>query len=441
MRRALVAACVYLVLASVAVSPVSANVSAYYWLPWNSGTPLTVTVGNNVENKHEGIDAYAWDFGGSWTVRAARGGVVSATRDSYGTGGCDQSKSGQANYVKVKHDDNTETLYAHLLQDSIPAQVRVGTRIKAYDVLGTSDTSGYACGAHLHYQVQEVCTASSGFCQSTGSSFLDSDVLQQHSNGIPVTDDEITSSNHVSYDDLFLYRTIGGCYPVEFANGSGGWTPQSCVSWGAGWQIYPGYYNEDELLDIFIYNTAGGCTYVEFANGSGGWNAQSCVTYGSGWNIYPGDYNGNGLTDLFLYKPGSVGCSYVELSSGSGSWSAPGGCVTYGSGWQIYPGHLNSDAYMDLFLYKPAGGCFPVEFANGSGDWTAQTCVSWGSGWSIYPGRFNGDGLMDVYIYNSNSNPGCTYVEMSSGGGSWSAGPCFNHNAALQFYPGNENRS
>lgn len=48
----------------------AANQLPFYFLPWTNADLKIVTQGNN-SGSHSGVDAYAWDFGGSFVLRVA----------------------------------------------------------------------------------------------------------------------------------------------------------------------------------------------------------------------------------------------------------------------------------------------------------------------------------------------------------------------------------
>lgn len=62
----------------------------------------------------------------------------------------------RGNVVIIDHGDhdgkNIKTLYQHLKN---PSPVKVGTTVKAGDVIGVSGKTGYSTGVHLHFEVQE----------------------------------------------------------------------------------------------------------------------------------------------------------------------------------------------------------------------------------------------------------------------------------------------
>jgi len=89
---------------------------------------------------HLGID-YAARRG--TPVRAAASGRISwaARMGSYG------------NLIKIKHEDNYETRYAHL--KSFRKGIKRGKRVKKGDVIGYVGTTGRSTGPHLHFELRK----------------------------------------------------------------------------------------------------------------------------------------------------------------------------------------------------------------------------------------------------------------------------------------------
>ena len=97
-------------------------------------------------SNHKGIDM-AWNRhqgGKNVPVYAADDGVVYSTKDN------DKSKKSWGNYVKIKHNDGTYTLYAHL-RDGI--KVKKGQKVKQGDQVGNMGNTGKSGANHLHYEV------------------------------------------------------------------------------------------------------------------------------------------------------------------------------------------------------------------------------------------------------------------------------------------------
>jgi len=90
-----------------------------------------------VAAKHNGID-----------FRAVPGVAVKATADgTIAQVTADHDTYGQ--YIKIKHNDRTESLYAHLSA----TEVAVGDLVKAGQIIGAVGMSGAATYPHLHYEI------------------------------------------------------------------------------------------------------------------------------------------------------------------------------------------------------------------------------------------------------------------------------------------------
>jgi MYXO-CTERM domain-containing protein len=77
-------------------------------------------------------------------------------------GGCSDVYADDANYVLIDHRDGTAGLYLHVESNS--SSLRVGDAVAAGDVIARVGQTGWTCGPHLHFQVQEIC--GSWWCQS-----------------------------------------------------------------------------------------------------------------------------------------------------------------------------------------------------------------------------------------------------------------------------------
>ena len=97
-------------------------------------------------SKHRGIDMawYSKQGGKNVPVYAADDGVIYSTKDN------DKSGKSWGNFVKIKHNDGTYTLYAHL-KDGI--KVKTGQNVKQGDQIGNMGNTGDSKGNHLHYEV------------------------------------------------------------------------------------------------------------------------------------------------------------------------------------------------------------------------------------------------------------------------------------------------
>ncbi len=108
---------------------------------------------------HTGIDLGASP---GTPILAARDGVV------LGTGNTDLTCPGASfgKWVFIKHDNGLSTLYAHMAS----FLVSQGDTVKTGQVIGYSDTTGYATGPHLHFGVyasagSEIASFPSSSCK------------------------------------------------------------------------------------------------------------------------------------------------------------------------------------------------------------------------------------------------------------------------------------
>ena len=60
-------------------------------------------------------------------------------------------KGSYGNYVRIRHNSKLKTAYAHM--HKIKSSVKVGTRVRQGQVIGTVGTTGRSTGPHLHYEV------------------------------------------------------------------------------------------------------------------------------------------------------------------------------------------------------------------------------------------------------------------------------------------------
>ena len=98
---------------------------------------------------HKGIDL-GWTskiegFGKNQPIYASANGIIYAIHDN------DKTGKSWGNYVKIKHDDNTYTMYAHLKEGSI--KVKKGDIVKQGEQIANMGASGKATGNHLHFEI------------------------------------------------------------------------------------------------------------------------------------------------------------------------------------------------------------------------------------------------------------------------------------------------
>ena len=97
---------------------------------------------------HHAVD-FAADSG--TMVIAAREGIVMQV-DAGETRPDSSSRDGEANLVRILHDDGSMAVYAHLQPAGV--LVQPGQRVRRGQPIGLSGNSGFSSGPHLHFVVQ-----------------------------------------------------------------------------------------------------------------------------------------------------------------------------------------------------------------------------------------------------------------------------------------------
>ena len=96
--------------------------------------------------------------GGSDNVLAAADGTVEKVlrgqANTWGDGDTTYDPTSYGNEVRVRHANGLVTIYAHLKTDTIPADLKKGDIVKAGQILGRVNNSGYSKGDHLHFEVR-----------------------------------------------------------------------------------------------------------------------------------------------------------------------------------------------------------------------------------------------------------------------------------------------
>lgn len=108
--------------------------AGYYMRPVSGGVRTQGIHGYN------GVDL-ASSFGAP--IYAAAAGEVIISRSEGWNGG-------YGNYVVIKHDNGTQTLYSHLSSNAVSA----GDVVAQGDVIGAMGATGKATGTHLHFEIR-----------------------------------------------------------------------------------------------------------------------------------------------------------------------------------------------------------------------------------------------------------------------------------------------
>lgn len=122
----------------------------------NNHAEITMPFGSTEihKNGHKGIDIVAKVDGINTTcyVCALEDGVISAQRKWVSNDTVNPPDFG--NCVYLDHGNGVVTKYAHFAY-GMASWIRDGAIVKKGDILGYMGRTGYATGAHLHFQVEE----------------------------------------------------------------------------------------------------------------------------------------------------------------------------------------------------------------------------------------------------------------------------------------------
>lgn len=193
-----------------------AKASSTYRLPWEEGRSFKCSQGFNGALSHNGNSRYALDFSlpEGTKVCAARGGKVVEAKEDESKGGMgDEFRGkGRENRVRIDHGDGTTGLYLHLKKDG--AMVDVGDAVMQGDIIGLSGATGYASGAHLHFQVNK-----GNAWESIAIAFDDVETDA----GVPLDGKSFTSKNTPGIPAVQKDELITLMRQAKLAAGAEGW--------------------------------------------------------------------------------------------------------------------------------------------------------------------------------------------------------------------------
>jgi murein DD-endopeptidase MepM/ murein hydrolase activator NlpD len=128
--------------------------SHVYLFPFAHGEKHRVTQGFNGSFSHFGENQYALDFDLQQgdPVYAARSGLVVEVKEDSNVGGPSMRYAEYGNRIVILHEDGSFGNYVHLKRDG--ADVDVGDRVEAGDLIGRAGATGLASGPHLHFDVR-----------------------------------------------------------------------------------------------------------------------------------------------------------------------------------------------------------------------------------------------------------------------------------------------
>ena len=122
-----------------------------YRLPFKKGLACLVSQGYLGPISHQNTFAIDFLMEEGTPIMAAREGIVAEVKEdsNWGCPSADCARDG--NYILIMHRDGTFAGYWHLQYKGV--SVKVGERVSAGQVIGTSGNTGWTSGPHLHFEV------------------------------------------------------------------------------------------------------------------------------------------------------------------------------------------------------------------------------------------------------------------------------------------------
>lgn len=184
-------------------------------------------------------------------------GTVVGYRNNYAT--TDSTGNSYGNYVKVKHDNDYYTLYAHMVYKSV--KVKTGDKVKKGQVLGAMGNTGHSFGAHLHFEVYR------GSNLIDPTKYLTEDLPNQ--NNIPNTKLKYEIGNTVNINKVYVSSESVNPLTPRIKTGTitkiieGARNPYLLNGGDIGW------VNDDCIVTNKIYKTVVNCSYLNLRTSSG----------------------------------------------------------------------------------------------------------------------------------------------------------------------------
>jgi murein DD-endopeptidase MepM/ murein hydrolase activator NlpD len=147
----------------------TAEAEVLYRLPWPEGLSFTFTqvADGRITSHFTKATFHAVDIAMpvGVPVLAARAGVVEALEEEHGEHAEDEPSSYEGNFVRIRHDDGTAAIYAHLAPHSLA--LKRGEAVQAGQLVGRSGASGDVVEPHLHFAVVRRQKNAAGWTEET----------------------------------------------------------------------------------------------------------------------------------------------------------------------------------------------------------------------------------------------------------------------------------
>jgi len=145
----------------LASSPQFSNQEVELYLPYPEKRGYKITTlpgdGDHLE-KWNAYYALDFDMPQGADIAASAGGEVIAIKDDSQKGGYSEAYKDDANYVVIKIAPNQTIRYMHIAyRSATSAGLKLHDKVEVGQIIGRADSSGWACGAHLHIVLEKLC--------------------------------------------------------------------------------------------------------------------------------------------------------------------------------------------------------------------------------------------------------------------------------------------
>jgi murein DD-endopeptidase MepM/ murein hydrolase activator NlpD len=130
------------------------DTSFVYTLPYETEKSFMFIQGSNSMFSHKNTVAYDFKMKTGSSIVAAREGVVVSSRGDSEEGGLKPEHLSDGNYIIIRHPDQSESHYWHLMKDGL--KVSTGDSVKQGQLIGYSGNTGYSAFPHLHFEVHDA---------------------------------------------------------------------------------------------------------------------------------------------------------------------------------------------------------------------------------------------------------------------------------------------
>ena len=173
-------------------------------------------------------------------------------------------------------------------------------------------------------------------------------------------------------------------------------------------KIYPGDFNNDSYTDLAVFDSATGSLDLLNNTTTGSFNN---INWGAvpasaaGWQFYPGLYNNDASLDIMGYDAATGNLTLCKNVNNLGFSNENWFTVSPASGWVFTPGDFSGDGKTDILGYESANAGLWLGFNNNNAfqfnQWDYTAALSSSSGWTFQTGDFNNDNRIDILCVNS----------------------------------------